>query len=93
MEENEKKIEEKKEDVPTWATKLQETLDDLPSRLKEAMTPEPSDPSPQQSPEEITEIPLPEIPQPETPEQESPTAEPLEEEKPKKKRSWREFFL
>ena len=75
---------QKKEGVPEWVTKMQESLDSLPHRLAEAM--KPSDPEPEPSdPEKPMEIPVPQPPEPE-PQPEPTPADPEPEEKPKKRR-------
>ena len=73
---------QKKEGVPEWVIKMQETLEDLPHRLAEAM--KPSDPE-QNDPEKPMEIPVPQPPEPE-PQPEPTPADPEPEEKPKKRR-------
>lgn len=80
----EPKNEPHKEGVPEWVTKMQETLDDLPHRLAEAM--KPSDPEPEPGdPDKPMEIPVPQPPEPE-PQPEPTPADPEPEEKPKKRR-------
>ena len=73
---------QKKEGVPEWVTKMQESLDSLPHRLAEAM--KPSGPEPN-DPEKPMEIPVPQPPEPE-PQPEPTPADPEPEEKPKKRR-------
>ena len=71
---------QKKEGVPEWVTKMQETLEDLPHRLAEAMKPSDPEPNDQEKP---LEIPVPQPPEPE-PQPEPTPADPEPEEKPKK---------
>lgn len=90
--------EEKREEkggVPEWAQNLQETLNDLPNKLKEALTPEQKETG-----NEATAIPVPQAipqddPQPqEVPQQDDPQPRPEEQEqKPKKKKGFLDWLL
>ena len=71
-----------KEETPEWAKNLEQKLADLPSRLKEVLTPEAPPPN------QPIEIPLPQEPEPpEVPKPQEVEVEPPQEpEKPKKRR-------
>ena len=81
---NEPQPEEQKEVTPEWVKNLQESLDSLPDRIKEALTPDLPDPDP----DKPVEIPA---PQP-LPVEEPPQPEEVLQEKPKKK-SFLDFLL
>lgn len=83
-ENKEEKIEQ--EVTPAWVKNLQDSLDSLPSKIKEALTPE----EPATGPEEPKETEPLEIPVPEAPQVTTPEPEPLEtpQEKPKRKSLW-----
>ena len=89
-EENPNTENENKEVTPEWAKNLQESLNNLPERIREAMTPaEPEEPE-----DNPQEIPVPQPPQ----EEEPPTpveVETPQEEEPKKSKvkKFLEFLL
>ena len=94
MQKEEKREEEEKGGVPEWAQNLQETLNDLPNKLKEALTPEQKETG-----NEATPIPVPQAipqddPQPQEVQQDDPRPRPEEQEqKPKKKKGFLDWLL
>ena len=75
-----------KEETPEWAKQLQETLTDLPHRLKEVLTPPQQEAPPANQPVEIV---LPQQPEQEEPPQPQEVELPQEEkqqEQPKKRK-------
>ena len=83
-----------KEEAPEWVKDLQTAITDLPSRLKEALSPERSPESPTQDPppqNQPVEIVLPQQPEPEPQPEPEQVTEP--EQEPKKKRNFLGWLL
>ncbi|MBQ7289040.1 MAG: hypothetical protein IJW78_04850 [Clostridia bacterium] len=86
MSEETKTHEPEKEATPEWATNLQKTMEDLTSRLSEAL-------NPQQPEETSNEIPVPQPPQPPQPEPTTETEPEPPQPEPKKKRKLLDWLL